>query len=451
MPQKETKTKLVKNKDNLHIPPHDLEAEKSVLGALLLDSDSIVKVVEFLRADHFYKDSHKNIYRAILNLFEKREPTDLVTLPAEMRNQGVLEISGGISYLTDLVNAVPTAANIESYARIIKQAFVKRSLIKAASEINELVFAEADVSDILDRSEQLLYSVSSDSFHQDFIPIKDTLEITFERLDELSKNRGELRGVPTGFKTVDKMLQGLQKENLIILAARPSVGKSSFAVNIGQYAAINKHCGVALFSLEMGRESLVDRMISAQAGIDNWKIATGNLDQEDFEKYGIAAGELAEAPIFIDDTPGVSVLEMRTKARRLMLEHKIDLVIVDYLQLIHGDTTEGRVQEVSGISQALKNLARELKVPVMALSQLSRAVEQRGGDKKPQLSDLRDSGSIEQDADVVMFLYRPSEEDRANMKLNIAKHRNGPTGEIDLFFKGEHTRFYEVERQDQQN
>jgi replicative DNA helicase len=282
--------------------------------------------------------------------------------------------------------------------------------------------------------------------YQDFIPIKQTLEITFERLDELSKNKGSLRGVPTGLRTLDKMTSGFQKENLIILAARPSVGKTSLAINIGQYAAINKGSGIAVFSLEMSREMLVDRMISSQAGIDNWKISTGNLDDEDFEKYGIAAGELADAPIYIDDTPGISVLEMRTKARRLMTEVKIDLIIVDYLQLVKPPKAESRVQEVSAISLALKNLAREMKVPVVALSQLSRAVEQRGGDKKPQLSDLRDSGSIEQDADVVMFLYRPDDEVRTSAKLSIAKHRNGPTGEIDLFFKTEFTRFYEVDQ-----
>ncbi len=430
------------------IPPHDLDAEKSVLGALLIDKNSIVRIVDNLKPHHFYKDAHANVFQAILNLYERREPADLVTVPSELRKLNVLEKSGGVSYLTELVNSVPTAANIETYARIIKDDSLKRSLITAAAQINELVFKEGDIGQVLDRSEQLLYSVSQDRFHQDFVSIKDILEITFERLDELSKNKGELRGVPTGLKTLDKMLSGLQKENLIILAARPSVGKSSVAINIAQHAATTKKNGIVLFSLEMGREMIVDRMTASQAGIDSWKIATGNLEHEDFEKYGIAAGELAEAPIFIDDTPGISVLEMRTKTRRLMLEHKIDLVIVDYLQLVKSESAESRVQEVSQISQGLKNLARELKVPVLALSQLSRAVEQRGGDKKPQLSDLRDSGSIEQDADIVMFLYRPDEEDRQNVKMLISKHRNGPTGEIDLFFKGEYTRFYEVERRE---
>lgn len=428
-----------------HIPPHDLEAEKSVLGALLIDKDSIVKVVEFLRPSHFYRQAHESIYKAILNLFEKREPADLITVPSELKRMGELENLGGVTYLTELVNSVPTASNIEAYAKLIKDSALRRSLISTASEIGEIAFQDAEIEVLLDKSEQLLYSVSQSVVYQDFIPIKDTLEITFERLDELSKNRGSLRGVPTGLRSLDRMLSGLQKENLIILAARPSVGKTSLALNIAQFAAVEKKFGIALFSLEMGREMLVDRMISAQGGIDGWKIATGNLEEEDFEKYGEAAGELAEASIYIDDTPGISVLEMRTKARRLMLENKIDLIIVDYLQLIKAPNAESRVQEVSKISQALKNLARELKVPVLALSQLSRAVEQRGGDKKPQLSDLRDSGSIEQDADVVMFLWRPNDDDRLNAKLNVAKHRNGPTGEFDLFFKAEITKFYEVD------
>jgi replicative DNA helicase len=437
--------KKEQNVSKSHIPPQDIDAEKSVLGSLLIDKDSIVKVVEFLRPSHFYKEAHEKIFQAVMTLYEKREPADLITVPAELKKNGDLDFMGGVTYLTELVNSVPTAANIEAYAKLIRNDAMRRNLISAASQIGEIAFDDDEIDNILDKSEQLLYSVSQNIVYQDFVPIKDTLEVTFERLDELSKNRGSLRGVPTGLKQLDRMLSGLQKENLIIIAARPSVGKTSLALNIMQHAAVDKKFGVAMFSLEMGREMLVDRLISAQAGIDGWKISTGNLEEEDFEKYGEAAGELAEAPIYIDDTPGISVMEMRTKARRLMLENKIDLIIVDYLQLIRAPDAESRVQEVSKISQALKNLARELKVPVIAVSQLSRAVEQRGGDKKPQLSDLRDSGSIEQDADVVAFLYRPNEEDRQNARLNIAKHRNGPTGEIDLFFKAEFTKFYEVE------
>lgn len=433
---------------NMGIPPHDTEAEKSVLGALLIDKDAIVKVVEFLKPKHFYDETHKIIFQAIKNLYEKRKPADFITLQGELKKMKELENVGGVTYLTELVNAVPTAANIEHYASLIRDDYVKRALLSASADIGSLVFEEHDVENLLDRSEQLLFSISQDREHQDFVPVKETLEVTFERLDELSKTRGALRGVSTGLKSLDRMLSGLQKEQLIILAARPSVGKSSMAVNIAQHAATRDNIGVALFSLEMGRESIVDRMISAQGDIDNWRITTGNLEEEDFEKYSMAAGELAEAPIFIDDMPGQSVLEMRTKARRLQLENDIGLIIVDYLQLVKAPQAESRVQEVSRISQALKNLARELKVPVLALSQLSRAIEQRGGDKRPQLSDLRDSGSIEQDADVVMFLYRPEEEDRENMQLLISKHRNGPTGEVPLFFKADRTRFFEADFRD---
>jgi replicative DNA helicase len=424
---------------------YDIDAEKSVLGALLIDKDAVVKVVEFLKPKHFYKTSHVNIYQAIVNLYEKREPADLVTLPAELKKNKHLEESGGVAYLTELMNEVPTAANVEYYARMIKDDATRRGLVTVAGEIGELVHDEPEIDQLLDKSEQMLFSLSQDRVHQDFVPIKETLGVTFERLDELSKKRGALRGAPTGLKGLDKMLSGLQKENLIILAARPSMGKSSLGINITQHAAVNDKIGVALFSLEMGKESIVDRMISAQGNIDNWRITTGNLEPEDFEKYSIAAGELAEAPIFIDDTPGIGVMEMRTKARRLQVEHDIGLIVVDYLQLVRGRNLESRVQEVSEISQGLKNLARELKIPVLALSQLSRAVEQRGGDKRPQLSDLRDSGSIEQDADVVMFLHRPDEDDRENYRLLIAKHRNGPTGEIPLFFKADRTKFYEAE------
>lgn len=431
---------------NRGLPPHDIDAEKSVLGALLLDKDAIVKVVEFLRPRHFYKEDHAQIYEAIMTLFENREPSDLITVQSELKKKKRLEKVGSVSYLTELVNFVPTAANIETYARIIKDAAVKRFVLSASADIGDLVFTAENTSDLLDKAEQLLYAVSQDSVIQDFVPIKDTLEITFERLDELSKNKGELRGVPTGLRKLDRMLSGMREGNLVVLAARPSVGKSSLAFGISQYAATMKKQGVAIFSLEMSREMIVDRMISAQANIDNWKISTGNLSTEDFEKYGIAAGELAEAPIFIDDTPAIGILEMRTKARRLVMEHKIDLIVVDYLQLMRGTRLESRVQEVSEISQGLKAIARELKIPVLALSQLSRAVEQRGGDKKPQLSDLRDSGSIEQDADVVMFLWRLDDENRHDHKILLSKHRNGPIGEIDLYFKPEITKFFEVEQ-----
>ncbi len=434
--------------NEIRLPPQNIEAENSVLGALLIDKDAIVKVAEFLKAEHFYKEANAQIFTAILSLYEKREPADLVTVPNELKKMKILKEIGGVSYLTDLVNSVPTAANVEHYAHIIKDHAIRRSLIRVSSEIGRLGFQEnVPVMDLLDKVEQEVYAVSQDHTKQDFVPIKQTLEVSFERLDELHKKKGALRGVATGFKTLDTMLSGLQDNNLIIVAARPSVGKSSLMSNFAQYAAVRYKVPVGIFSLEMSREQIVDRMISAQGDIDSWRIVTGNLEEEDFEKYSIAAGELAEAPIFVDDTPGISILEMRTKARRLQMEHGIKMLVVDYLQLMHGRNQENRVQEVSEISQALKNVARELKIPVVAAAQLSRAVEQRGGDKKPQLSDLRESGSIEQDADVVMFLYRPDDEDRENLKLLIAKHRNGATGEIDLYFKGDRTRFYEADSQ----
>lgn len=433
------------NNIEVGVPPHDIEAERSVLGALLISPDSVVRVVEFLYPKHFYRDAHSQIFEAIRSLYDKREPTDLITVPDELRRMKALDRVGGVSYLTELVDVVPTAANIEHYARIIRDHAVRRGLLTAAAEMGGLAHSGGEVDEILDKAEQMLFGISQDKTHQDLIPLSQVLEVTFERLDELSKTRGALRGVPSGFKSLDKMLSGLRKEDLVILAARPSMGKSSFAINIGQHAATVHKKGVLIFSLEMGRESIADRMISAQGDIDNWRITTGNLEAEDFEKYAAASGELAEAPFYIDDTPGIGVMEMRTKARRLMMEKEIDLIIVDYLQLVRGRNLESRVQEVSEISQALKNLARELKVPVLALSQLSRAVEQRGGEKRPQLSDLRDSGSIEQDADVVMFLYRPDEETKENYTLLIAKHRNGPTGEIPLYFRGDRTRFFESE------
>jgi replicative DNA helicase len=429
------------------VPPHDLDAEKSVIGGLLIDKDAIVNIVEFLRPHHFYLLAHQDIFKAILTLYEQRNPFDLITVPDQLRKDDSLDKIGGVSYLTELVNFVPTAANIENYAEIIKEHFVRRSLINAASSIAEVAHSGSEINEILDKAEQSVFAISQDKTKSDFSSIKEILEVTFERLDDLSQNRGSLRGVPTGFKTMDKMLSGLKSGELVILAARPSVGKSSMAINIAQHAITNAKKGVAYFSLEMGKDSIVERMVSAEGDIDNWRITTGNLEPSDFEKYAMASAVLSEANFHIDDTPGISPLEIRTKARRLSLENEIDLVVVDYLQLMRGTNKESRVQEIAEISQSLKHLARELEIPVLALSQLSRAVEQRGGDKRPQLSDLRDSGSIEQDADVVIFLYRPDEENRENIKMVVAKNRNGPTGDVDLFFKGDRTKFFEVQHQ----
>ncbi len=437
----------------IKLPPNSIEAEMSVIGAVLIDTDAIVKVAEFLRAEHFYKDAHVHIFAAILDLYEKRQPIDLVTVPAALKKKKKLEIVGGTTYLSELASYIPTSAHIETYARMIKDNFVKRQLVSVSSKIAELGFSDGDdVNELLDHAEQELYLISQDYLKQEFEPIKKVLETSFDRLEELHKHKGMLRGVPTGLKSVDAKLNGLQDSNLIILAARPSVGKSSLATNIAQFAAVKHKIPVAMFSLEMSSEQLSDRMVASQADVDVFKITTGNLSDDDFAKLGEAMGILAEAPIYIDDTPGISVMEMRTKSRRLKLDKDIRLVVVDYLQLMHGRNLESRVQEVSEISQALKGLARELNVPVLALSQLSRAVEQRGGDKRPQLSDLRESGALEQDADVVLFLYIPDEEQRELQKLIVAKHRSGPTGELDLYFHGAQTKYYEQDtKRKQQN
>src|SRR3989344_771931 len=428
------------------IPPQNLEAERSVLGALLIDKDAIIRVAASVSQVHFYKDAHGEIYAAILSLFERREPADLITVPDELRKKKKLEEVGGMTYLSSLVAVVPTSANVEYYANMVKDAYTKRQLIITAARISESAFNDEEPSrQLMDKAERSLFAISQESLHQYFVSVKEVLEVSFDRLDELHKNPGGLRGVPTGLKSLDDKLSGLQDSNLIILAARPSIGKTSLALNIAQHAAVEKKTPVAIFSLETSREQLVDRMLSGQADVDGWRITTGRLEEDDFRKIGEAMGVLAEAPIFIDDTPGINVMEIRTKARRLQMEQNIKLIIVDYLQLAHGQNTESRVQEVSEVSKALKNLARELRLPVLALSQLSRAIESRG-ERRPQLSDLRESGSIEQDADVVMFLYREDEENRNDVKLSISKHRNGPTGEVDLFFRGERTKFYEAEK-----
>jgi replicative DNA helicase len=370
----------------------------------------------------------------------------MVTLPDELQKVGVLHVVGGVSYLTDLVNVTPTSAHVEHYGKLIRDLAMKRKLISTAAEVTEMGFNQVKTAQqVLEEAEQALFNISQDYLHDEFIPLKLLLEKSFDRLDELQKTKGGLRGVPTGFKTIDNMTSGLQDSNLIILAGRPSLGKSSLALNFAQHAAVKHKVPVAFFSLEMSREQLVDRLLSAQADVDSWHITTGNLADDDFKKIGDAMGELADAPIYIDDTPGINILELRTKARRLQMDQGIKLVIVDYLQLIQGRGLESRVQEVSEITQALKNMARELKLPVLACAQLSRAVEMREG-RRPQLSDLRESGSIEQDADLVMFLYREDEDNRTDVKLSVAKHRNGATGEIDLFFRGDRTRFFEMEK-----
>lgn len=434
------------------VPPHDTQAEQSVLGAILIDKDAMVDVAEFLRPNHFYHENYGFVFAAMMDLYESHEPIDVVTVTAQLKKQGKLKDAGGASMLSELLNVVPTSAHAARYGRIVQEQFTKRQLVAAAAKITEFAFGETgSAQEIVDAAEQELFAISQAAMRRDFIPIKDALAASFDRLDELHKRAGGLRGVPTGFLDLDNKLAGMQDANLLILAARPGTGKTAMVLNMAQHVAVKEKIPVGIFSLEMSKEELVDRLLVSQADIDAWRLKTGKLSDDDFTRLSEAMGELAEAPLFIDDTPGLNVIEMRTKARRLQVEHGVKLIIVDYLQLADsGRHYDNRVQEVSIISQALKNLARELRLPVLACSQLSRAVEARGT-RVPELSDLRESGSIEQDADVVMFLYREDGDqtkwgEQIPTKLRIAKHRNGPLAEIDLMFRGDRIRFYSMER-----
>ncbi len=430
------------------VPPHNEEAETSVLGAVLIDQNAIITISPLITPSDFYNATNGLIYEAMLELYEERRPIDILTLTSALKKK---KTAANIdqSYVTELVNSVPTAAHVAQYASLIKDASIKRALIKAGSVMVESSFTEEkDLREILNEAESSIFSISQGNIVKGFVHIKETLAASLDRIDMLHKNGGGMRGIQTGFSDLDRMLSGLQPSNLLILAARPGQGKTAMAINIAQYVGVVQKLPVGIFSLEMSHEELVDRLLVGQADIDAWRLKTGKLPDSDLMKLTEALGQLGDAPIFIDDTPGISIAEIRTKARRLQMEHDIKLLIVDYLQLVNpGKKVESRVQEVSMVSQAMKNIARELKVPVIALSQLSRAVEHRG-EKRPQLADLRESGGIEQDADVVMFLYRPDDEVTATMqvKLLIAKHRNGPTGEIDLLFRGDRIKFYSVDR-----
>ena len=434
------------NKVTGSIPPQDLDAEKSIIGAIMIDRDAIISIAQVIKPEHFYKEAHSDIFSAMFTLYENREPIDLITLTAQLKKKGVFDKVGGAAYLAELASAVPTAANIAQYAQIIRDHFIKRQLISASSKSSQAAFDEtADVRSILDEAEQAVFALSQEHLRQNFIPLKDALAESFDRLDELHKKPGGLRGIATGYDDLDSKLAGMQDSNLLILASRPGQGKTSLALNIAANVAIREGLPVGFFSLEMSKEEVVDRLLVSQSEVDAWRLKTGRLDDEDFDRLQEAMGILADSPLYIDDTPAANILEMRTKARRLQVEHGLSFLIVDYLQLVVGRHLENRVQEVSEISQSLKNLARELKIPVLACSQLSRAVEQRGT-KKPQLADLRESGAIEQDADVVMFLWRQDPDDNEHVKLDIQKHRNGPTGEIDVIFRPERVKFYSVEK-----
>jgi replicative DNA helicase len=433
------------------LPPQNVEAEEAVLGALLIDPDAIIRLATILRPEDFYREKLGWIYDAILVLHERREPIDFLTVCDELERREQLDQVGGAAYITTLVNAVPTSIHAEHYARIVERTATRRRLIDAAGHIAALAYQEADdVEEVVDHAEQILFGVSERRISRELVPIKQVLSEYYDRIEYLTRHRGELIGIPTGFSDIDKLLGGLQRSDLVILAARPSVGKTSLALSIAHNAAKMYGQRVAFFSLEMSDEQVVQRLISAETAIDSQRLRRGDIADQEWGRFMKAASDLSETLFFIDDTPGISALELRTKARRLHAEVGVDLVVVDYLQLMRGDfRAENRVQEISAISRALKSLARELNVPILALSQLSRGVESRS-DKKPILSDLRESGALEQDADVVIFIYRDemyneNTERKSIADIMIAKHRNGPTGSVALYFKKELAQFREAE------
>lgn len=442
------------------LPPQALEAEKSLLGSLLLDRNAVIRVVDFISPGDFYKGAHQEIYQVCRELFEKNEPIDILSIAGRLRDKGKLDEVGGKSYLTEIINSVPTSSNILNYAKIVQRKRILRDLIDAGSDVATYGYNEnEDPEVLLDLAEKRIFSIAQKGLSQKFLPVKDSLAEAFERIDKLSKHKDGFRGLPTGFTALDNMLAGFQKSDLIILAARPSMGKSALAMNIAAHVAINGKTPVGIFSLEMSRDQLVDRLIADQAGIDLWRLRTGKLtgegEDDDFSRIQQALGVLSEAPIYIDDASMVNVLQMRAMARRLQAEKGLGLIIVDYLQLMEPrNTMSTMVQQMTEISRSLKFLARELSVPVLALSQLSRATEQRSP-QIPRLSDLRETGAIEQDADVVLFIYREDRYNENTSRKNIAdiivaKHRNGPVGKVELYFDETRVSFRNLDKGYQQ-
>jgi replicative DNA helicase len=439
----------------LRIPPQSLEAEQALLGSIMLRPEAMYEVVDIIKSETFYSKRHSILFEIMVELTSKSTPIDLLSISSRLKEKQLLEQAGGSTYLTELVNSVPSSANIGHYANIVRKKSMMRELIKAAEELEFLGYDEAtDLDELLDRAEKRVYEVTHNATTHKFVAIKDELGEAWERLDSLHNSQDTIRGVQTGFKSIDNMLAGLQKSDLIILAARPSVGKTSLALDIARHAAIDFNVPVGIFSLEMSSQQLVDRMLAAESQVDAWKIRIGkNLVENDFTAIQESLDKLSKAPIYIDDTPGNNILRMRSIARRLKSEKGLGLIVVDYLQLMvptQSHQSDNLVQQVTEISRSLKHLARELDVPVLALSQLSRAVESRGG--KPRLSDLRDSGSIEQDADVVMFIHRERKEDdsgKGNMtEILIEKHRNGATGMAQLYFNDKKASFQDLEKGD---
>jgi replicative DNA helicase len=440
--------------NNSNKQPQNLEAEASLLGAILIDSDALVKIADAIVPTDFFDMRHQRIYEAVQQLYERRSPIDVLTLADQLKANNYLDHVGGPGYLTELTNFVPTAAHVEQYAEIVAQKSMRRRLIQASQEMVTLGYDESKaLRELIEEAEQRLFQVSQQHVKQSIVSLEDILAESFERLDDLHKDSNKIRGVPTNYVDLDATLAGLQRSDLFILAARPSMGKTAFVLNLAHNVAVNSKEPVLIFSLEMSKEQLVDRLLSMQSGVDAWALRTGNLTDTDFEKLGQAMGTLSEAKMFIDDTPGITVSDMRTKARREQHKHPLGLIIVDYLQLMSGGSkfggSDNRVQEISEISRGLKSIARELNVPLIALSQLSRSVENRTP-QIPQLSDLRESGSIEQDADVVAFLYRedyynPDSERKNIMDVLIKKHRNGPTGTVELYFDREKQRIRDLD------
>ena len=434
------------------IPPQNLEAEMAVLGSMLIDEGAISEAIESLDIDSFYKTSHKKIFEAILELYNANKAVDLITLTDELKSKLALEEIGGVSFLTELVNSVPTAANINHYVNIVKEKSILRSLINNATKIVSDCFeSDGDVFQVVDNAEKLIFEVSDRRPRSSYLHLKEIVKDSIETIDKLYQKKAHVTGIPTGFVDFDIKTSGLQPSDFIVVAGRPSMGKSAFAIGIAEHAGVVEKIPVAIFSVEMSKEQLVQRMLCAHAKVDAHKVRTGYLAASDWPRLTAAAGKLSEAPIFIDDSPAISVMELRAKARRLKMHHDIKLIILDYMQLMRGDSrSENRQQEISEISRSLKALARELNVPLLAISQLSRAVESRV-DHRPQLSDLRESGAIEQDADVVALIlreeyYNPTSDNQGIAEVIIAKQRNGPVGSMKLAFIKEYTRFENIAR-----
>ena len=440
------------------IPPHDIDAEQAVLGSMLTDKDAVNAAIETLKEEAFYREDNRAIYQAIVNLYSKSEPIDIITLKDELESMDKFEQVGGFEYLASLPDKVPTTANVQKYIKIVEEKSILRNLIKTANEIIELGYDPAeDVEDIMDGAEKKIFDIMQSKNQKGYTPIKDVLVESFTKLEELYNRKQHITGVPTGFSELDYKTAGLHGSELILVAARPAMGKTAFALNLATNAALRGNAPVAIFSLEMSKDQLVNRILCSEAMVDSNKVRTGKLGEDDWVKLAGAIGPLSEAEMYIDDTPGISVMEIRTKCRKLKMEKNIGLVVIDYLQLVQGNKrTASREQEISEISRSLKILAKELNVPVIALSQLSRAPEQRKDDHRPMLSDLRESGAIEQDADIVMFLYRDdyyneNSEDKNVAEVIIAKHRGGSTGTVKLAWLGDFTKFANLERRFEDN